>query len=113
MSGRDFDHGEVNVPLSRRFRGGLDAEIDRNLKRIAAEDRVKAAEERQELLARREAEKARVKFTADDLTGARLIRTDNGWHEVVRVSAKSVTVKTPYSWTDRYPHARVIEFRTH
>lgn len=111
MAEREFDHGEVNVPLSRRFRGGLDAEIARNLKRIAAEDRVKAAEERAASVARREAEKARPKLTADDLAGARLIRTDLGWHEVVRVSAKSVTVKTGYSWNDRYPHARVLEVR--
>jgi len=40
-----------------------------------------------------------------------LVRTDLGWHRVVRVNAKSVTVETGYSWTDRYPLDRIIETR--
>lgn len=40
------------------------------------------------------------------------VRTATGWHKVVRVSAKSVTVETGYSWTDRHPLARIIEVRT-
>lgn len=60
--------------------------------------------------ARSEAE--RPKFTAADLAEARLIRDRFGWHRVVRVNAKSVTVATGHSWDDRIPLARVIEFRT-
>lgn len=60
--------------------------------------------------AEREAEAARAKFTAGDLAGASHVRDSVGWHRVVRVSAKSVTVATSYSWTDRISIAKVLEF---
>ncbi|KAB2808349.1 hypothetical protein F9L07_22805 [Pimelobacter simplex] len=60
--------------------------------------------------AAREAEAARVKFTADDLAGASHVRDAVRWHRVVRVSAKSVTVATAYSWTDRIPIGRVLQY---
>lgn len=60
--------------------------------------------------AAREAEAAREKFTAHDLRGVSHVRTDLGWHRVVRVSAKSVTVETEYSWTDRVPVERVLQY---
>lgn len=50
-----------------------------------------------------------VPYTAAELAGATHIRTETGWHKVVRVSAKSVTVETGYSWTDRHPLTRIIE----
>lgn len=50
-------------------------------------------------------------FTAADLDGAVAVRTHHGWHRVVRVNAKSVTVATGHSWTDRIPLGRVLEFR--
>lgn len=53
-----------------------------------------------------------VPYTAEELRAATHIRTATGWHKVVRVSAKSVTVETGYSWTDRHPLARIIEVRT-
>lgn len=62
-------------------------------------------------LERRIAEATRVRFTADDLKGATHVRTIGSWRKVVRVSAKSVTVETPYSWTDRIPIEQVLEFR--
>jgi Domain of unknown function (DUF3560) len=43
---------------------------------------------------------------ADVHTGDR-VRTRFGMHSVVRVSAKSVSVETPYSWTDRVPYDRI------
>lgn len=61
--------------------------------------------------AAREEEKARTKLTADDVRGARFVRDQFGWHKVVRVSAKSVTVETGYSWTDRIPLDRILEAR--
>lgn len=42
---------------------------------------------------------------------ATAVRTRFGWHKVVRVNAKSVTVKTPYSWTDRIAIGNIIDFR--
>lgn len=59
----------------------------------------------------RAAEEARRKLTAEDLANAVVVRDEFGWHKVVRVSAKSVTVETAYSWTDRIPLARIIEGR--
>ena len=52
-----------------------------------------------------------VKFTAADLVAARFVRDRFGWHRVVRVSAKSVTVETGYSWTDRIVLDKILEFR--
>lgn len=52
-----------------------------------------------------------VPYTADELKAAKYVRDDNGWHRVVRVSAKSVSVETGYSWTDRITLDRIIEVR--
>lgn len=60
---------------------------------------------------RKAVEAARVRFAADDLKGAVVVRDEFGWHKVVRVSAKSVTVATAYSWTERIPVDKVLEFR--
>jgi hypothetical protein len=62
--------------------------------------------------AAREAEKVRPKLTADDVRGGRFVRDSLGWHKVVRVSAKSVTVETAYSWTDRIALDKVLEVRS-
>ena len=43
---------------------------------------------------------------------ARLVRDSYGWHRVIRVNAKSVSVETGYSWTDRIPLANVLETRS-
>lgn len=105
-----FDHGVLNVPLSRRG-PSLDTQIDRALaeqRRQAREDEQRRSAER---LAAREAEKARPKLTADDVRGARAVRTSAGWHPVVRVSAKSVTVSTPWSWNDRIALDKILEAR--
>lgn len=51
-------------------------------------------------------------FTAEQLADARLIQDDHGWHRVVRVNSKSVTVETAYSWTDRIPVKNVRGMRT-
>lgn len=105
-----FDRGILNVPLSKRG-PSLDAQIDRALaeqQRQAREDEERRSAER---VAAREAEKARPKPTADDVRGARFVRDSYGWHEVVRISAKSVTVKTPWSWTERIALDKVLEAR--
>lgn len=66
----------------------------------------------QRALAAAEAEEARVPLTRDDIAGADVIRTANGWHRIVRVNAKSVTVQTPYSWTDRIDIDAILEARS-
>lgn len=60
--------------------------------------------------AAREADAARVRFTAADLAGASHVRDSITWHRVVRVSARSVTVETAYSWTERIPLGRVLQY---
>lgn len=54
---------------------------------------------------------APVAFTLEQLKAAKAIRTSTGWHRVVKVNAKSVTVETGYSWTDRYTLDRILEVR--
>ena len=54
-------------------------------------------------------EGARVRLTREDIVGARAVRTRFGWHAVVRVNAKSVSVHTGYSWVDRVLFDDVLE----
>ena len=77
-----------------------------------ADERIAKWEYKVASLERRTAERDRVPFTAADLKGATHVRFPHGWYRVVRINAKSVTVATPYSWTDRYPIEKVREFRT-
>lgn len=109
----DFDHGVLNVPLSKRGGGSLDAQIDRALaaeRREARRQRRAMAQERKAAKAAREANGP--KFTAADLEGAVLVRDRFRWHQVVRVNAKSVTVKTGHSWDDRIALDRILEVRS-
>ena len=57
------------------------------------------------------AQNAPVPFTEEQYKAARVIRTHLGWYEVVRVNAKSVTVRTPHSWDDRVLRSRILEVR--
>lgn len=43
--------------------------------------------------------------------GADFIRTEFGWHKVVKVNTKTVTVETPYYWTDRIPFHKITAVR--
>lgn len=62
-------------------------------------------------LAERYAEAIRVKFTAADLADASHVRSSIGWHHLVRVNAKSVTVRSKQGeWNDRLPIERVLQF---
>jgi hypothetical protein len=61
-------------------------------------------------LERRIAEAERVRYTADDLKGATHVKYGS-WRKVVRVSTKSVTVESGYSWTDRVPIEQITDFR--
>jgi hypothetical protein len=88
-----------------------EAAIREELGRQAAERETQHAEGVARRKAAREAEALRPKMTADDVRGAVAVRDSIGWHRVVRVSAKSVTVQTPYSWTQRIPLAHVLEVR--
>lgn len=60
-------------------------------------------------LANAVADRDRVRFTRDDLAGATAVRDQYGWHKVVRLNAKSVSVETGYSWTDLIPVEKVLQ----
>ena len=59
------------------------------------------------------ADAERVPLTATDLKGATLVRSKHGWHKVVRVNGKTVTIPSLVggSWTDRIDIAAVLEAR--
>jgi Domain of unknown function (DUF3560) len=49
-------------------------------------------------------------FTRADVHPGDTVWTGRDWsHEVVRVSAKSVSVRTPYTWTDRVSYDRITK----
>ena len=50
-----------------------------------------------------------VPFTPDELRAARAVRDAYGWHKVARVNAKSVSVETGYSWTDRIDITKILQ----
>ena len=54
------------------------------------------------------AETERKRYTRDELLGAKAIKTDTGWNRVVKVNAKTVSVATGYSWTDRVAFDKVL-----
>jgi hypothetical protein len=60
----------------------------------------------------RETRNAPVPFTAEELKAATHIRAHHGWHKVVRVNAKTVSVETGYSWMDRIKIEAIREVRT-
>lgn len=100
--------GSGNQTAARKVRSAYDREYRAHKE---ADERIEKWSYRIRSLERRIAEKDRVRFTAADLKGATLVKNATTWHKVVRVSAKSVTVATPYSWTDRIPVERITEFR--
>jgi hypothetical protein len=101
-----LDHGMLNLPLSKR--GGT---IESDIRKWRA---VSEVEQEIESLRNRIAYAKRaapVPFTTEELKAARAIRTSSGWHRVAKVNAKSVSVETGYSWTDRYTLDKILEVR--
>lgn len=105
IPGDRLDHGMINLPLA--MRSNLDADIRKGTAILAAEAEVTSLRARVAY----EKKNAPVPFTAEELKAARAIRTSSGWHKVVRVNAKSVSVATGYSWTDRYAIDKILEVR--
>lgn len=100
-----LDHGYLNTPLASR--GNINRDIDRGLAIALAEDDVKSLRTRITYAERNKP----VPFTTEELKAARVIRTSVGWHKVAKVNAKSVSVETGYSWTDRYTIDKILEVR--
>lgn len=97
------------------FRRGKQAlqRADANLKRSAALVRdVQRLEQEVKALERPPAPSVPAGgFTPDQLKGARIIRTRVGWHEVVKVNAKTVKVKAAPGMDDLVPVKRIIDAR--
>lgn len=49
--------------------------------------------------------------TIEQIKAASIVRDEFGWHSVVRVNAKSVTVATGFSWTDRIALPAILDAR--
>lgn len=96
----------------RKNRDIANASIREALAVVAEAKRIEDEETRARVAARKQAEAERVRLTAEQVKGAKYVRDEYGWHRVVRVSAKSVTVETGYSWTERIPLDRIHEART-
>ncbi|MBO9045805.1 hypothetical protein JG550_000227 [Curtobacterium flaccumfaciens pv. flaccumfaciens] len=41
------------------------------------------------------------------------VKVRGHWYDFVRVNAKSVSVQTPYSWTDTVPYAELQDLNRH
>ncbi|ANP74507.1 hypothetical protein [Cryobacterium arcticum] len=92
---------------ARRF-NAYDREATISIAQVDAEKEVARLESALEAAT---AERFRVLLVRSDLLGARAIRDEFGWHAVVKLNAMTVSVKTPYSWTDKIPFDRVLEAR--
>lgn len=86
----------------------LDATVAEAVAAVAAERKAEYAAS----VAKFDARNKATPFTEDEYKAARAVRDMLGWHKVVRVNAKSVTVETGYSWTDRIDRAKVLEVRS-
>jgi hypothetical protein len=76
-----------------------------------ADARVKSLEAKADYEAKHGAASA-VPFTQEELRAAVVIRTRYGWRKVAKVNAKTVSVETGYSWTDRIPLEQILEVRS-
>jgi hypothetical protein len=108
----EFDHGVLTRPrASHRARESRHATYDRE----AAASRERQAQERRVA----DLEKALSRAKADakapcDISGLRpgfFVRDRYGWHRVARVNKQSVSVETPFSWTERIALNKIIETR--
>lgn len=93
-------------PTDRRF-AAYDREAEAS-RRVTDQETAVAALERQLATAISD---AKAPCEIDKLEKGWFVRDRWGWHRVVRVSRKSVSVETPHSWTDRIALDRIIETR--
>lgn len=99
--------GNSDRAMARRF-----AAYDREAAAARALSAAEQEAERKAAAAARAAVDAEAHRDLASLTRGDHVRTRHGWSKVVKVSAKSVSVETGYSWTDRVPHSKIIETRS-
>lgn len=103
------DPASVYRPHSGR---SADRAVNRNDREAEAWNQVRQAQQRVTALEHQVARGSVERHLArEDVVGAVLVRTAGGWHTVVRVNARTVSVATGYSWVDRYPFDRLLEVR--
>ncbi|MGV8973630.1 MAG: hypothetical protein ACOH10_15025 [Rhodoglobus sp.] len=93
---------------ARRF-AAYDREAAAYAEHTAAEKAVASLVRQVATQERNDASRALV--TPESIKAAQYVRDSSGWHRVVRHSAKSVSVETPWSWTDRIPLDKILETR--
>lgn len=86
----------------------LNNTINQAQEALTAQQEAQYAENRAEYAKRH----AAVPFSLEQLAAATHVRSYMGWHKVVKVNVKSVTVETGYSWHDRLAIAKLLEVRT-
>ena len=93
----------------KAHRRTVDAELRRekemDLAIVRAESRVQTLER----LVREQAERDRPKLTAEDLAGARFVRTRFAWHQVVKVNRKTVKIVVEPGMDDLLPISKVLQ----
>lgn len=107
-----FNRAGVDDPAANRLNAGNLARVHKNtdssLRRsVEATQKAQGLEHKAGLADARAKEAGRTRLTQADVKGATHVQDAYGWHEVVRVNAKTVTVKTPYSWTETIPIEKV------
>lgn len=95
----------------RAFAKAGAASIDARIAEAQAELKAVAAVEATQRKAAHAARTAPVAYTEAELHAARAIRTSFGWCVVVRVNAKSVTVKDVGTFTMLVARSKVLEVR--
>lgn len=90
-----------------------DRDINRSLNAYKRQAEARDALVRKVAKARAELQEAERPGPVDPATikGAYAVRDQFGWHKVIKVNAKTVTVATPYSWTDRIPLDKITAVR--
>ena len=113
-AGQPLDHGQLSgirrrsTPRQKRqHAAGIERTVDQAVAAVKAEQDA----EREAAKARYDERHKFVPWNTNDLHEARAIRTELGWHKVVRVNKKTVTVETGYSWTDRVAIDKILEVR--
>jgi Domain of unknown function (DUF3560) len=89
---------EGRAPEGCDYRARLDANRAQNADELA---------HWRQVVADQEAAGAKVWSKADFAKGDQVQDDFGRWHEVLRVNAKSLTVPTPYSWTETIPYDKV------
>lgn len=79
----------------------------------AADKAQKDAEVAAKVAAARQAERDRRRYTRDELVGATAVRTGTGWHRVIRLNTKTITIDG-HVWPGQpypLPLAQILDIR--